>query len=56
MLHHCDKQYLACPLCDVDCPISEDMIAGDRIYCIYCESPLKLKKTKKDEFYLEEDF
>ncbi len=51
-----NRKYLSCPLCDVDVPLSGDEKIGDQIVCVYCESPLKLKKTKEDELYLQEDF
>jgi hypothetical protein len=50
------KEYLTCPLCDVEVPLSGDEGLSGQIMCIYCECPLKLKKTKEDEPYLEEDF
>jgi hypothetical protein len=43
-------------MCDVEIPMSGDEREGDEVYCPYCESPLKLKKTKEDETYLQEDF
>ena len=49
-------QYLTCPMCDADIPVSGDENVGAEIYCSYCQTPLKLSKTKKDELYLREDF
>ena len=47
---------LTCPLCDVDIPLSGEEEVGQQIMCVYCECPLKLKKTRDDELYLVEDF
>lgn len=52
-------QYLECPLCDVEIPMSGDESVGEQIACPYCQSPLLLKRRKeqeKDVLYLEEDF
>lgn len=48
--------YLTCPLCDAEIPISGDERVGEEVYCTYCQAPLKFKKTKEDEPYLQEDF
>lgn len=51
------KYYLTCPMCDADIPISGDEKIGSEIYCPYCQTPLKLRKTKNtEELYLQEDF
>ncbi|MFQ5586003.1 MAG: hypothetical protein ACE5GF_04185 [Thermodesulfobacteriota bacterium] len=49
-------EYITCPLCDVDIPLSGEEEVGDQIMCVYCECPLKIKKTREDELYLVEDF
>jgi len=50
-------QYLTCPMCDADIPVSGDENVGAEIYCSYCQTPLKLRKTKDTEkLYLQEDF
>jgi hypothetical protein len=43
-------------MCDTEIPMSGDERVGEEVYCPYCQCPLKLKKTKKDELYLQEDF
>ncbi|HHL39589.1 MAG TPA: lysine biosynthesis protein LysW [Deltaproteobacteria bacterium] len=48
--------YLTCPTCDVEIPLDGDERVGQQIYCPYCQVPLKIKKTKTDEIYLQEDF
>jgi len=48
--------YLTCPMCEVEIPLGGDEEIGDEYYCPYCKSPLKLRKTKEDELYFEEDF
>ncbi|MBI5233360.1 MAG: hypothetical protein HY880_03300 [Deltaproteobacteria bacterium] len=50
------SQYLSCPLCDADMPMEPDFEAGDEVICTYCDSPLRIRKTKEDEYCLEEDF
>ncbi|NOS35171.1 MAG: hypothetical protein GQ522_00890 [Deltaproteobacteria bacterium] len=50
------SESLTCPLCDVDIPLSGEEVVGQQIMCVYCECPLKLKKTRDDELYLVEDF
>ncbi len=50
------SSYLTCPLCDCEIPLSGDERIGEEIYCPYCECPLKLKKNRDDELYLQEDF
>lgn len=50
------EQYLACPMCDVEVPMSGDEKVGEQVFCPYCQSPLLLKKKKTDELFLEEDF
>ncbi len=50
------NKYLSCPMCSCEIPITGDEKIGEDIYCPYCECPLKLKKTKSDELYLQEDF
>jgi len=47
---------LNCPLCDCEVALAGDEKVGEQVFCLYCESPLKLKKTKEDELYLVEDF
>ncbi len=49
-------EYIDCPMCDCEIALSGDEKVGDEIYCPYCETPLKLKQTKDDELYLQEDF
>ncbi len=49
-------QYLSCPMCDVEIPRSGDEKVGEDVYCPYCQTPLKLKKTKTDEYYLQENY
>ena len=50
-------QYLTCPMCDADVPVSGDEKVGESIYCAYCQTPLKLRKIKNtEELYLQEDF
>lgn len=50
-------QYLTCPMCDADVPLSEDEKAGEEVYCPYCQVPLKVKKKKgSEELFLEENF
>ncbi|MBI5562962.1 MAG: hypothetical protein HY894_08975 [Deltaproteobacteria bacterium] len=49
--------YVECPMCDVEVPISQDDKVGDQIFCVYCSTPLKIRKRKDtDELFLEEDF
>ncbi len=48
--------YLACPMCDAEVPITGDEKIGEEIFCLFCTTPLKLKKTKTDELFLEENF
>ncbi len=48
--------YLTCPMCDVEVPLSGDEKIGEQVYCPYCQTPLALRKTKEEDFYLEEDF
>ncbi|MEE9591606.1 MAG: hypothetical protein V3W26_03750 [Thermodesulfobacteriota bacterium] len=50
------KKELICPLCDVDVPLLGDEVVGEQILCIYCQCPLKIKKTEDDDICLEEDF
>lgn len=53
------SQYLECPLCDVEIPMSGDESVGEQISCPYCQSPLLLKRKKaneRDVLYLDEDF
>ncbi len=50
------SSYMTCPLCDCEIPMSGDEKVGTEVYCPYCECPLKLRKTKDDELYLQEDF
>jgi len=46
-----------CPMCDVEITITQDERPGDQIFCLYCSTPLKIRKKKEtDEIYLEEDF
>jgi len=47
--------YLQCPLCDAEVPVSENNRAGDRLYCSYCQCPLRLRE-KDETKYLDEDF
>ncbi|MBI5047527.1 MAG: hypothetical protein HZB80_00875 [Deltaproteobacteria bacterium] len=50
-------QYLTCPMCDTDVPISGDERVVEEIFCPYCQTPLKTRKKKgTEELYLEEDF
>jgi len=49
-------EYLTCPLCDVEIPLSGEEEVGQQIVCVYCECPLKLKKRKDDTLYFAEDF
>ncbi|HBR16839.1 MAG TPA: sulfonate ABC transporter [Deltaproteobacteria bacterium] len=50
-------QYLTCPMCDADVPLSEDEKAGEEVYCPYCQVPLKVRKKKgSEELFLEENF
>jgi len=49
-------QYLTCPMCDCELPLSGDERVGEDIFCPYCETPLKLRKDKEDKFYLQENF
>ena len=48
--------YLTCPLCEAEVPLDGDEKVGDQVCCPYCESPLKLKKTRAEEAFLVEDF
>ncbi|MCK4739027.1 MAG: lysine biosynthesis protein LysW [Deltaproteobacteria bacterium] len=50
--------YMNCPMCDCELPMGGDEKVGEEISCPYCETPLKLRKSKKDEdkLILEEDF
>ena len=48
--------YLTCPMCDVEIPMAGDEHPGEQVYCPYCQTPLALRKTKTDEYFLEEDF
>ncbi|MCK5237598.1 MAG: hypothetical protein KAR06_11540 [Deltaproteobacteria bacterium] len=48
--------YLVCPLCDCELPMGGDEKLGTEMFCPFCESPLRLKKTKEDILYLQEDF
>lgn len=49
-------QYLTCPMCDAEIPVSGDEKVGESIYCPYCQIPLRLRKRKgTEEVYLEED-
>lgn len=50
------SSYLTCPMCDVEVPMSGDESPGEQVFCPYCQTPLALRKTKTDEYYLEEDF
>ena len=53
------SQYLECPLCSVEIPLSGDESVGEELSCPYCQSPLLLrmkKENEKDILYLEEDF
>lgn len=49
-------QYMICPMCDCEIPMGGDEEPGDEVYCPFCETPLKIAKTKTDEFFLMEDF
>lgn len=48
--------YLTCPTCDAEVPLSGDEKVGEQTFCPYCHTPLALRKTKTDEYYLEEDY
>ncbi len=48
--------YLNCPMCDAEVPLSGDEKVGEDVFCPYCSVPLKLKKKKTDELFLEENF
>jgi len=49
--------YLTCPMCDADIPVSGDEKIGSEIFCNYCQTPLKIRRKKDmEEIYLEEDF
>ncbi len=50
------SNYLVCPLCDAEIPVEEEPKVGGELYCPLCESPLRIKKTKDDVIYLQEDF
>ena len=53
------SQYLECPLCSVEIPLSGDESVGEELSCPYCQSPLLLrmkKENEKDILYLEDDF
>lgn len=50
------KDYMTCPMCDVEVPMTGEEQVGGEVYCPYCETPLKLLKNKEDELYLVEDF
>lgn len=51
------NNYLTCPMCDADIPVSGDEDIDSEIFCTYCQTPLKLRKKKgTDELYLEENF
>lgn len=52
-----DSITVDCPMCDVEITITQDERPGDQIFCVYCSTPLKIRKKKEtDEIYLEEDF
>lgn len=48
--------YLTCPMCDVEVPMSGDENLGEQVFCPYCQTLLALRKTKTEEYYLEEDY
>lgn len=48
--------YLSCPMCDAEVPITGEEKIGEEVFCPFCSTPLKLKKTKTDELFLEENF
>lgn len=50
------SDYLTCPMCDVEVPLSGDERPGEQVFCPYCQTPLALRKTKTEEYYLEEDY
>jgi hypothetical protein len=43
-------------MCDAEVPISGDEKVGEQVFCPYCQTPLALRKTKLDEYFLQEDF
>lgn len=47
---------MACPMCDVDMQLSGDEAPGDQLMCLYCQTPLKIKKNKEDQLFFEEDY
>jgi len=47
---------LICPMCDVEVPLEGDERPGTQIMCPYCQTPLKLKKNKEDQLFLEDDY
>ena len=48
--------YLSCPMCDAEVTITGEEKIGEEVFCPFCSTPLKLKKTKTDELFLEENF
>jgi hypothetical protein len=48
--------YLTCPMCDVEVPLAGDEKVGEQVFCPYCQTPLSLRKSKAEEYYLEEDY
>ena len=51
-----DKNDLECPMCDVEIEMSGEEKLGTEVTCPFCDTPLKLKKTKDDILFLQEDF
>lgn len=47
---------LVCPMCDVEVPLTGDERVGESLQCPYCQTPIKLKKNKEDQLFLEEDY
>jgi hypothetical protein len=49
------KDY-TCPVCDADIIMDGDEKPGDRIYCSYCNSTIKIHRQKgSDDFKLVDD-
>jgi hypothetical protein len=46
----------SCPVCDADIVLDGDEKPGDAVYCSYCNSTIKIYRSKRsDEFKLVDD-
>lgn len=39
-------EHYACPVCDADLILDGDEEPGDRVYCSYCNSTIKIYKAR----------